>query len=228
MDGRLFALRNTQDILDDVFPRSDARDTAEAYIEALIGNSARKTCWQMSEAAGHQSPYRFQHLLGRAAWDAEKLRIHVARKVVHSLGNENVVLSVDETGFLKKGRHSAGVGRQYSGTAGRIENCQVGVFLNYSTDKGHALLDRALYLPKDWADDATRLRSVGVPFKGAFRTKQHRHLSPICRQSTRRPVLPCLLQIRHLRGTDHQRSWMALDNRGRLRSHQRGTRPRPL
>jgi SRSO17 transposase len=172
MDGRLFALRNTHELLDNVFSRSDARETAQAYIEALIGDSARKTCWQMSEAAGYQSPYRFQHLLGRAAWDAEKLRIHVARKVVQGLGNENVILSVDETGFLKKGRHSAGVGRQYSGTAGRIENCQVGVFLNYSTDKGHALLDRALYLPKDWVEDATRLRSVGVPFRAGFRTKQ--------------------------------------------------------
>jgi SRSO17 transposase len=172
MDGQLLSQKNTHDLLSNIFARSEARESAYAYIEALIGDSARKTSWQMSEAAGFHTPYRFQHLLGRAVWDAEKLRARVADVVCDSLGKSNVILSVDETGFLKKGKHSAGVGRQYSGTAGRIENCQIGVFLNYSSDNGHALIDRALYLPREWTDDPSRLRAVGVPFKPGFRTKQ--------------------------------------------------------
>ncbi len=155
-----------------VFTRSDACASAHAYIEALIGDSARKTSWQMSEAAGFCTPYGFQHLLGRAVWDAEKLRSHVANKVCDSLGKSNVILSVDETGFLKKGKHSAGVSRQYSGTAGKDRKLSNWSFFNFSSDKGHALIDRALYLPREWTDDPSRLRSVGVPFKPGFRTKQ--------------------------------------------------------
>lgn len=172
MDGQLLAKKNTHDFLQSVFTRCDARANAQAYIEGLIGDSARKTSWQMSESAGFQTPYRFQHLLSRAVWDAEKLRIQVSAMVTRALGDSHVILSVDETGFIKKGRCSAGVGRQYSGTAGRIENCQVGVFLNYSTDRGHSLIDRSLYLPKEWTEDQLRLNSIGVPSKVGFRTKQ--------------------------------------------------------
>lgn len=181
MDGKLAAAKNTHDILQGVFARSDASATAHAYIEALIGNSSRKTCWQMSESAGYENPYRFQHLLGRSVWEAEKLRMQVCRRIIRALGTSNCILSVDETGFLKKGRYSAGVGRQYSGTAGRIENCQIGVFLNYSTSKGHALIDRALYLPKEWTEDQNRLNSVGVFEKVKVQTKQQLALMMIQR-----------------------------------------------
>lgn len=102
MDGQLVAQRNTHDLLSDVFARSVARASAHTYIEALIGDSTRKTSWPMSEAAGFQNPYRFQHLLGRAVWDVERLRSHIADRVCDGLGSSNVILSVDETGFLKK------------------------------------------------------------------------------------------------------------------------------
>jgi len=104
----------------------------------------------VSENLGHPTPYKVQHLLGRSRWEADSLRDELQRYVREHLGKEDAVLILDETGFLKKGDKSAGVARQYSGTAGRIENCQIGVFLAYSSSKGHALVDRALYLPKEW------------------------------------------------------------------------------
>jgi SRSO17 transposase len=110
-------------------------------------------------------------LLGRTQWNQEKARDVCRDYGIERLGDPSGVLVLDETGFLKKGRHSVGVARQYSGTAGRIENCQVGVFLGYASPKGHALIDRRLYLPKDWIEDAERRRTVGVPIDVAFATK---------------------------------------------------------
>ena len=116
-------------------------------------------------------PYGMQHLLDRASWDAEAARDRVRSYVVEELGSPDAVLIVDETGFLKKGVHSAGVKRQYSGTAGRIENSQVGVFLSYASDKGAALVDRALYVPQEWAEDRERCRAAGIPDTVEFATK---------------------------------------------------------
>ena len=131
----------------------------------------RKNGWQLAEQAGDATPYGVQHLLSTYVWDADLVRDDLRDYVVEHLGDANGVLVVDETGFLKKGNKSVGVQRQYSGTAGRIENCQIGVFLTYATAQGRALLDRELYLPRVWADDLERRREAGVPEKVAFCTK---------------------------------------------------------
>jgi SRSO17 transposase len=136
-----------------------------------MGRVERKNSWQLAEAAGDATPHGLQRLLGRARWDADAVRDDLRTYVAEQLGEPDCVLIVDETGFLKKGTKSAGVARQYSGTAGRIENCQVGVFLAYRSGRGAAFLDRALYLPKAWAEDRTRRREAGIPDAVAFATK---------------------------------------------------------
>jgi SRSO17 transposase len=138
------------------FPRREARRRAWAYIRGLLSPVERKNGWQLAEVNGDATPYGVQHLLGRARWDDEAVRDDLRAYLVEHLGQPQAVLVLDETGFLKKGQHSAGVARQYSGTAGRIENCQIGVFLAYASSQGHALLDCALYLPKDWTNDRER------------------------------------------------------------------------
>lgn len=154
-----------------VFGRSETRASAGAFIDGVLSGVARKTGWQLAEQAGLDRPYRMQSLLGRSSWQADALRDVVRAEVMASLGDPAGVLVVDETGFLKKGTHSVGVARQYCGTAGRIENCQIGVFLGYASWLGQALIDRRLYLPEVWAGDATRRRRVQVPEEVAFATK---------------------------------------------------------
>ncbi|HLI76410.1 MAG TPA: IS701 family transposase [Acidobacteriaceae bacterium] len=153
------------------FRRSEPRQRAVRYIQGLLGDAQRKNGWQLAEYLGEGTPDGVQHLLARADWDADAVRDDLRRYVVEHLGHPEGVLVVDETGFLKKGTKSVGVARQYSGAAGRIENCQIGVFLGYGTAKGRALLDRELYLPKEWADDALRRKEAGVPEAVAFATK---------------------------------------------------------
>ena len=154
-----------------VFGRAEVRATAGAFIDGLLSGVARKTGWQLAEQAGLAKPYRIQSLLGRHVWDADALRDKVREEVIATLGDPAGVLVVDETGFLKKGSHSVGVSRQYSGTAGRIENCQVGVFLGYASPLGQALIDRRLYLPEAWTQDRPRCREAAVPERIAFATK---------------------------------------------------------
>src|SRR5207237_6928173 len=122
----------------------------------------------LAEPAGEKTPDGIQRLLNNALWDADAVRDDLREYVVEHLGEEQAVLVVDETGFLKKGTKSVGVKRQYSGTAGRIENSQIGVFLAYASSKGHTLLDRELYLPKEWAEDETRRKETGVPQEVQF------------------------------------------------------------
>lgn len=153
------------------FVRTEPRTRALAYLQGLLSTVERKNGWQLAEHAGDDRPYGVQHLLGRALWDADAVRDDLLRYVVEHLGHPDGVLVVDETGFLKKGDRSAGVGRQYSGTAGRIENCQIGVFLGYVTRYGRTLLDRELYLPKDWAKDTKRRAAAGIPKAVRFATK---------------------------------------------------------
>jgi SRSO17 transposase len=129
----------------------------------LLSPVERKNGWQLAEEAGDQTPYATQHLLGRAVWSADEVRDDLQTYVVKHLGNPDGVLVIDETGFVKKGVKSAGVQRQYSGTAGRVENCQIGVFLAYTTEHGRTLLDRELYLPRAWAEEKKRRESVGIP-----------------------------------------------------------------
>jgi SRSO17 transposase len=153
------------------FGRAETRASASAFIDGLLSGVTRKTGWQLAEQAGLSRPYRMQSLLGRGSWNAEALRDKVREEVISNLGDRDGVLVVDETGFLKKGTHSVGVARQYSGTAGRIENCQVGVFLAYASRLGQALIDRRLYLPEAWARDDVRQREAHVPEKVTFATK---------------------------------------------------------
>src|SRR5919109_3848950 len=132
------------------FARWDARRRAGAYLRGLLSPVERKNGWQVAEVNGDATPYGVQHLLGRAKWDADAVRDDLCCYVMEHLGAPQGVMVIDETGFLKKGRHSAGVARQYSGTAGRIENCQIGVFLAYARRHDQVLMDRELYLPKEW------------------------------------------------------------------------------
>jgi SRSO17 transposase len=153
------------------FPNPAARATAAAYLQSLLSTVERKNSWQLAEAAGLANPYPFQHLLGRAHWDAEAVRDAHRQHVLDGLGQEDAVLAIDESGSLKKGDKSAGVARQYCGASGKIDNCQVGVFLSWQTAKGHALIDRVLYLPQEWTDDPARCRAAGIPEEVTFATK---------------------------------------------------------
>src|ERR671929_38261 len=153
------------------FRRPEVRQRARHYLAGLLGSVERKNGWQLAEQLGEQHPRGVQRLLDEAQWDANAVRDDLRAYVVEHLGDECGVLVVDETGFLKKGTKSVGVARQYSGTAGRTENCQVGVFLAYASPKGRAFLDRALYLPRGWAEDASRRAEAGVPGEVRFATK---------------------------------------------------------
>ena len=153
------------------FPRVEPRLRARAYVRGLLAPLASKNGWTLAEAAGDATPDGMQRLLNRAAWDADGVRDDVRGYVVRHLGDAGGVLVVDETGFVKKGTRSAGVQRQYSGTAGRVENCQLGVFCAYATATGRALIDRELYLPKSWTDDRDRCREAGVPDDVQFAAK---------------------------------------------------------
>jgi SRSO17 transposase len=153
------------------FRRAEPRQRALAYLRGLLSPVARKNGWQLAEQAGEATPDGMQRLLAAADWDADAVRDDLRAYVVEQLGAPDGVCVVDETGFLKKGRKSAGVQRQYSGTAGRTENCQIGVFLVYASPRGHTYLDRALYLPKVWTDDRVRCQEAGIPDEVAFQTK---------------------------------------------------------
>ena len=153
------------------FGRSEPRRRAGAYLRGLLSRVERKNGWQLAEAAGDRTPDGVQEFLSRTRWDADAVRDDLQQYVIEQFGDGDAVLVLDETGFLKKGNKSAGVGRQYSGTAGRIENSQIGVFLGYASRHGRVLLDRALYLPKDWAQDRLRRAKAHIPDEVAFTTK---------------------------------------------------------
>ena len=153
------------------FARPQPRRRVRAYMEGLLGGAERRNGWHLAEAAGEQTPYGMQRLVASASWDADQVRDDVQQYVREHLGSSEAVLVLDETGFLKKGSKSAGVARQYSGTAGRIENCQIGVFLAYAAPEGAALIDRELYLPKEWTEDRARCREAGIPDEVGFATK---------------------------------------------------------
>ena len=155
-----------------VFSNARVRRHGRSYVLGLLSHAERKNSWQLAEFAGDASPDGMQRLLNFSPWDEDAARDALARYVVRAMGDPAAVLAVDETGFLKKGRMSAGVSRQYTGTAGRIENCQVGVFAAYVTpDGGRALIDRELYLPEKWTSDRDRCRAAGIGDEVAFATK---------------------------------------------------------
>ncbi len=153
------------------FRRAEPRRRALAYLRGLLSPVDRKNGWQVAESAGEPTPDGMQRLLASAEWDADRVRDDLRAYVVEHLGDPEAVLVLDETGFLKKGNKSVGVQRQYSGTAGRIENCQIGVFLGYASRHGFAFLDREVYLPRAWANDRARRAEAGVPDTVTFQTK---------------------------------------------------------
>jgi SRSO17 transposase len=153
------------------FARSEPRENAVDYLRGLLSGQERKKSWTLSEQAGQAVPDRMQRLLSTTDWDPDAVRDDLRSYVVKHLGAAGGVLIVDETGFFKKGKRSAGVARQYSGTAGRIENSQIGVFLTYSSPAGRTFLDRELYLPKAWTDDRERCNAAGIPADRGFKTK---------------------------------------------------------
>lgn len=177
--GELAAVEGWPDTLGELhahiarrFRRPEVRGRARSYLAGLLSRVERKNSWQLAEQIGEAGPQRAQRLLNAARWDADAVRDDLREYAVEHLGEEESgVLIMDETGFLKKGEKSVGVARQYTGTAGKRENAQVGVFLAYASEKGAAFVDRALYLPREWADDTERRAEAGVPEEVRFATK---------------------------------------------------------
>jgi SRSO17 transposase len=157
--------------LGELFVRAEPRRQAGLYLEGLLSAAKRKNGWQLAEQIGDARPWRTQRVLSHVLWDQDAARDLCRDYVIEHLGAADGVLIVDETGFLKKGEHSVGVARQYSGTAGRIENAQIGVFLTYASGKGHALIDRELYLPEAWCDARDKRAEAAIPDAVAFATK---------------------------------------------------------
>ena len=165
------SLREVKARLGSLFRQERVTASAWKFLDGLLGNEPRKTGWMRAEAAGDPGPWRQQAILGRGRWDAEALRDIVGDYALETLADEEAVLIIDETGFLKQGKASCGVARQYTGSAGKITNCQIGVFASYVSRHGHAFIDRALYLPKEWTDDPERMTAAHVPDDVGFATK---------------------------------------------------------
>lgn len=173
------SLRDVKQRIRPLFLQKRVAHSAGLFLDALLGPERRKTGWMRAEAAGDPGPWRQQAVLGRARLDADALRDIVRDHVVETLADPDAVLVLDETGFLKQGKASCGVGRQYTGSAGKITNRQIGVFAAYVSDKGHAFIDRALYLPRTWTDDPARMAAAHVPPATAFATKPRLALAMI-------------------------------------------------
>ena len=167
------SLRDVKARMHPLFRRGQMAVSAGLFLDGLLGEERRKTGWMRAEAAGDPGPWRQQSVLGRGQWDADALRDIVRDYALETLADADAVLVIDETGFLKQGRASCGVARQYTGSAGKITNCQIGVFAAYVSRHGHAFIDRALYLPKAWTDAPARLAAAHVPDEVSFATKPH-------------------------------------------------------
>jgi len=165
------ALRDVKGRMRPLFSQDRVAASASQFLDGLLSNEPRKTGWMRAEAAGDPGPWRQQAILGRGNWNADALRDIVREYALETLSDPDAVLVIDETGFLKQGKASCGVARQYTGSAGKITNCQIGVFTTYVSQHGHAFIDRALYLPKEWTDDRKRLKAAHVPDGVGFATK---------------------------------------------------------
>jgi len=165
------ALRDVKARIRPLFTQERVASSASQFLDGLLGNEPRKTGWMRAEAASDPGPWRQQAILGRGRWDADDLRDIVRDYALETLADDEAVLVIDETGFLKQGKASCGVARQYTGSAGKITNCQIGVFAAYVSRHGHAFIDRALYLPKEWTDNRKRLKAAHVPEEVDFATK---------------------------------------------------------
>src|SRR3954462_8472606 len=166
-------LRQVKADLKSQFAHPSVATSAAAFLDGVLGPERRKTGWMRAEAAGDSGPWRQQAVLGRSHWDADALRDVVRDYALETLAEGDAVLVIDESGFLKQGTASCGVARQYTGSAGKITNCQIGVFAAYVSTRGHALIDRHLYLPKDWTGDPKRLAAAHVPEDVRLATKPH-------------------------------------------------------
>src|SRR3954449_13316123 len=175
------SLREVKERMRPLFTQERVAASAHAFLDGLLGSEQRKTGWMRAEAAGDKGPWRQQAILGRARWEADALRDIVRDYALETLADPDAVLVIDETGFLKQGKASCGVARQYTGSAGKVTNCQIGVFAAYVSRHGHAFIDRALYLPKTWTDDPARLASAHVPPEVGFATKPRLALAMIGR-----------------------------------------------
>src|SRR5215210_4021173 len=175
------SLRNVKERIRPLFRQDRTAAAAGLFLDVLLGPERRKTGWMRAEAAGDPGPWRQQALLDRSRWEADALRDLVRDYALETLAEQDAVLVIDETGFLKQGKASCGVGRQYTGSAGRIANCQIGVFAAYVSDQGHAFIDRRLYLPQDWTQNPARLRVAHVPEGVGFPTKPRLALSMVAR-----------------------------------------------
>jgi SRSO17 transposase len=153
------------------FARPEPRRRVLAYLQGLLSETPRKNGWQLAEQAGERTPYGMQRLLSSAVWKVDRVRDEVRAYVLEQLGTQQAIVAIDETSFPKAGRKSAGVGIQYCGTTGHVQNCQVGVFLSYITARGHSLIDRELYLPSEWTQDPERRQEAGIPQTARFQTK---------------------------------------------------------
>ena len=189
------SLRDVKSRMRGLFTQERVAVSANLFLDGLLGDERRKTGWMRAEAAGDPGPWRQQAVLGRGRWDADELRDLVRDYVVENLATDDAVLVIDETGFLKQGKASCGVARQYTGSAGKITNCQIGVFAAYVSARGHAFIDRALYLPKSWTSDPVRLAATHVPEAITFATK---------------PAL-AVQMIRHALAVAVPFSWVAAD-----------------
>src|SRR6187551_3088131 len=165
------SLRDVKERIRPLFTQQRVAVSAGLFLDGLLGPERRKTGWMRAEAAGDRGPWRQQAILGRGRWQADALRDLVRAYALETLADRDAVLAIDETGFLKQGKASCGVARQYTGSAGKITNCQIGVFAAYVSRHGHAFIDRALYLPKAWTDDPARLAAAHVPPKMGFATR---------------------------------------------------------
>jgi SRSO17 transposase len=190
------SLRNIKSRIEPLFTQHRVAASAGLLLDGLLGDERRKTGWMRAEAAGDPGPWRQQAILGRGRWDADALRDVVRDYVMENLTDQDAVLVLDETGFLKQGKASCGVARQYTGSAGKITNCQIGVFCAYVSRYGHAFIDRMLYLPKSWTDDPARMTASYVPAGTAFATK---------------PAL-ALRMIRQALGANVPFGWVAADS----------------
>src|SRR5450830_537982 len=165
------SLREIKKRIRPLFGQERVAKNAGLFLEGLLGDEQRKTGWMRAEAAGDPGPWRQQAILGRRDWDADGQRDIVRDYIIEHLADDDAVLVIDETGFLKQGKASCGVARQYTGSAGKITNCQIGVFASYVSRHGHAFIDRALYPPKAWTDDPERMATAHVPDDVCFATK---------------------------------------------------------
>src|SRR5271168_878804 len=165
------SLRDVKGRMRPLFTQERVAASAGSFLDGLLGAEQRKTGWMRAEAAGDPGPWRQQAILGRGRWDADALRDIVRDYALETFADKDAVLVIDETGFLKQGKASCGVARQYTGSAGKITNCQIGVFASYVSRHGHAFIDRALYLPKAWTDDPERMAAAHVPDDVVFATK---------------------------------------------------------